>query len=408
MPIGPDDVRALARATGYSVNAVKALARIYSEGGISVASGAALQEAARVLRVTKSSVAEEFRRFTTGAKQLKSITGTAKGTVSAAKEALEAKQVRSWAQEQLDATRADSAVPSRKAASMAARDAASPPSEETLRGRRRRADARLPEEARQRVETLRDLSKPEYKGGRTAKNLAPHDDAKLNRAIPQHVPEPMTEGSVMRADVDPDQLALLKGRGAPDFTSEAPAVKKTPKADASDPQYDMTSPPSSANRQFNVRQSRSRGVGSGADRVRRERTLKAEKAAERRFKADILKSSTPAERLAQFKKARVTSTPLRSAANNAHPNGAEETKMADLLNEYERERQRRLKAAGAIQQPDPRKGDRNPAHDLWSQREREKADRIAAVNRQREREYFHRVNPGAPIPEHLKEPNDAA
>src|SRR5262249_10176052 len=149
-----------------------------------------------------------------GAKRLKSITGTAEGTLS--KEALQTKQVRSWAQRELDATRAENAVPSRKAASTAARDAANPPSAEALRKRLARADKRMPEGARQQAKTLKDVSKREYQGGRPANNAVSQKDV-LNRAVPQHVPEPMNEGTITRAASDPDQLALLKGRGNPSF-----------------------------------------------------------------------------------------------------------------------------------------------------------------------------------------------
>jgi hypothetical protein len=77
--------------------------------------------------------------------------------------------------------------------------------------------------------------------------------------------------------------------------------------------------------------------------------------------------------------------------------------MADLLNEYEKERERRLKAAGAIQQPDPRKGEKSPMHSLWQQREAEKEARIAAVNRQKERDLFAKRFPGQPIPPELRD-----
>jgi hypothetical protein len=63
MPLGPDDIRALAKATGYSVEAVKALARVYQSGGLKAAGGAALTEAMRIAGAGWKSASDKAQKL---------------------------------------------------------------------------------------------------------------------------------------------------------------------------------------------------------------------------------------------------------------------------------------------------------------------------------------------------------
>jgi hypothetical protein len=196
MPLGPQDLALLGKATGYGVNAIKALVRIHAEGGMKAASEAAILEASRIFgtgmrslgpRAIKQRVAEAMREFSQGVERLKSgkplfAPSGSEATIEAAlsiggrapalsprQEARQTMQIKSWAQEEIEKLRAENPIPqqSRRATNQALRDKANPPSKDALGKRQQRADAKLPADVQQRLEALRTLMQSEYKGGRT-------------------------------------------------------------------------------------------------------------------------------------------------------------------------------------------------------------------------------------------------
>jgi hypothetical protein len=77
MPLGPEDLALLGKATGYGVNAVKALARIHAEGGIGAVSSATLQEAQRIFGAGMKSLGPQAikRRLASAVKEFNEAAG---------------------------------------------------------------------------------------------------------------------------------------------------------------------------------------------------------------------------------------------------------------------------------------------------------------------------------------------
>jgi hypothetical protein len=231
-----------------------ALARIHAEGGVTAASETALQEASRIFgagfrslgqQVIKRRVRHATREFANGVKRLEAgmsiLPGELSGSTteerkSASKKApslttrqevRQTTQVRSWAKHELAELRAEIPVPkqSRRTANQALRAVTDPPSRDALRKRQERADARLPLEVQKRCGVLKELTRSEYKGGRTAYHSMPLDNSEtgeeiLNHTLEQHIPQPMSEDLICRAVTDSDILGHLKYQGDPSSMTE--------------------------------------------------------------------------------------------------------------------------------------------------------------------------------------------
>lgn len=265
MPLGEADVRAIARATGYSVTAVRALARIYAKGGLKASGGAAFTEGLRIagagwrnavdkaqkLRAMLGDLHVAVRKLAPEAAHERwpaavppqapapkpRLNGRSGKTPTTTPEAERAQQwaVTKLANEKLRELRTENTPAENpvRAAGRSARDKVTPPSVGAVARRAARADAKLPPEAQKAAESLRKLAEKETKPT-TLWNSKPLENSQtqgevLNRTVPQHIPEPMTEKVAKRAMNDAGALRQLIHDAHPETVREVPPIKRTAK-----------------------------------------------------------------------------------------------------------------------------------------------------------------------------------